>query len=160
MLATQIPDIQAALREAGLDGWFFYCFQQNDPIGLDLLGLGGDHLITRRCYYLIPAEGEPRKLVHGLEPAMLDGLPGEGPSYTRWQEHAAALPKLFAGMTRVAAQYSPGNELPTVSRIDAGTAELVRAAGVELVSSADLAQRFAALWSEDQLGSHRRHYRQ
>ncbi len=157
MLAERIPAIQSALAEAGLDGWFFACFQLNDPVGLDLLGLSGEgKLVTRRCYYLIPREGEPKKLVHDLEPAMLDHLPGTKSSYTTWQKNREELTKLVSGHRRLAAQYSPNNELPTISRLDAGTAELVRAAGVELVSAADLAQAFAATWSEEQLAGHRR----
>lgn len=157
MLAERIPAIQSALAEAGLDGWFFACFQQNDPIGLDLLGLSGEgKLVTRRCYYLVPREGEPKKLVHGLEPAMLDHLPGSKSVYLTWQKHREEMAKLLTGYRRLAAQYSPNNELPSVSRMDAGTAELVRAAGAELVSAADLAQRFAATWSEEQLAGHRR----
>ena len=77
MIADRIPEIQQALRDAELDGWLFAAFQLNDPISLDLLGLGGDHMVTRRCYYLVPAQGEPRKLVNRLEPAMLDALPGQ-----------------------------------------------------------------------------------
>jgi Xaa-Pro dipeptidase len=161
MLAHRIPDIQSALAEAGLDGWFFACFQLNDPIGLDLLDLRGEgKLITRRCYYLVPREGEPRKLVHGLEPATLEHLPGSTEVYTTWQEHGERLGNLIAngnpGARRLAAQYSPNNELPNVSRLDAGTAELLRAGGVELASSADLVQRFAAAWSDEQLAGHRR----
>lgn len=156
MLAARIPEIQAALDEAGLDGWLFAAFQHNDPISLDLLGLGGDKLVTRRCYYLVPRRGEPRKLVHALEPAMLDGLPGGRASYLRWQEHRAALGELVAGCKKLAAQYSPLNALPSISRLDAGTAEILRAAGCELVSAADLAQRFAATWSQEQLAGHRR----
>ncbi len=157
MLAERIPAIQSALAEAGLDGWFFACFQLNDPVGLDLLGLSGEgKLVTRRCYYLIPREGEPKKLVHDLEPAMLDHLPGTKSSYTTWQKNREELTKLVSGHKRLAAQYSPNNELPTISRLDAGTAELVRAAGVELVSAADLAQAFAATWSPEQLAGHRR----
>ena len=157
MLAERIPAIQSALAEAGLDGWFFACFQQNDPIGLDLLGLSGEgKLVTRRCYYLIPRQGEPKKLVHGLEPAMLDHLPGSKSLYTTWQKHREEIAKLVSGFPKLAAQYSPNNELPSVSRLDAGTAELVRAAGAELVSAADLAQRFAATWSQEQLEGHRR----
>ncbi len=156
MLANRIPEIQAALAEAGVDGWFFACFQHNDPIALDLLGLGEGKLMTRRFYYLVPRQGEPRKLVHSLEPATLDHLPGEKASYLTWREHRAAFARLVAGCRRVAAQYSPNNELPSVSRLDAGTAELLTAAGVELASAADLAQRFAATWSDEQLAGHRR----
>ena len=53
--------------------------------------------MTRRCYYLIPAQGEPRKLVNRLEPAMLDALPGTTSSYTTWQEHRSAVESLVAG---------------------------------------------------------------
>ncbi len=157
MLAQRIPEIQSALAEAGVDGWFFACFQQNDPIGQDLLGLTGEgKLVSRRCYYLVPREGEPRKLVHGIESGMLDHLPGSKKVYTAWQEHRQSLDELLSGFKRLAAQYSPNNEIPTVSRLDAGTAELVRGMGVELVSSADLAQRFAATWTQEQLEGHRR----
>jgi Xaa-Pro dipeptidase len=156
MIADRIPDIQQALRDAELDGWLFAVFQLNDPISLDLLGLGGNHMVTRRCYYLVPAQGQPRKLVNRLEPAMLDALPGTTAAYTTWQEHRGAVEALVAGAKRLAAQYSPLNQIPTVSRLDAGTAELVRGAGVELVSSAELVQRFAATWSDQQLAGHRR----
>ncbi|HEX5759605.1 MAG TPA: Xaa-Pro peptidase family protein [Thermoanaerobaculia bacterium] len=155
MLADRIPAIQQALEEAGADAWLFACFQHNDPVSLDLLGLG-DRLVTRRCYYLVPRQGSPKKLVHALEPAMLDHLPGEKSSYLTWREHREQLAALVAGQRRLAAQYSPGNQLPSVSRLDAGTAELLREAGAELASAADLVQRFAAVWSEDQLAGHRR----
>lgn len=113
MLAERIPDIQAALAEAELDGWFFAVFQGNDPISLDLLGLSGKALITRRCYYLVPRQGTPRKLLSTLEPAMLDHLPGEKSLYTTWQQHRQQLELLVRDCRRLAAQYSPKNELPT-----------------------------------------------
>lgn len=157
MLAEQIPAIQSALAEAGVDGWFFACFQLNDPIGLSLLGLTGEgKLVTRRCYYLIPREGEPKKLVHAIEPAMLDHLPGSKTIYNTWQGHRQEVANLVSGYRRLAAQYSPNNEIPTISRLDAGTFDLLRAAGVEVVSSADLAQRFVATWTQEQLEGHRR----
>ena len=157
MLADRIPEIQSALAEAGLDGWLFACFQNNDPIALDLLGLSGEgKLVSRRCYYLVPREGEPKKLVHAIESGMLDHLPGSKTVYLPWQQHREELTKLVSGHRRLACQYSPNNELPTVSRLDAGTVELLRAAGAEVVSSANLAQFFAATWSPEQLEGHRR----
>jgi len=156
MLEARIAEIQSALEEAELDGWLFAVFQGNDPIALDLLGLAGRGLVTRRCYYLIPRAGEPRRLVHDLEPAMLDHLPGAKLRYRTWQEHRQAMEQLVRDCRRVAAQYSPKNELPSVSRLDAGTAELLAASGVELVTSADLVQRFAAVWTPEQLAGHRR----
>lgn len=156
MLADRIPDIQQALVEADLDGWLFAVFQHNDPVSLELLSIPADHLVTRRCYYLVPASGEPRKLTHRLEPTMLDHLPGGNSQYLTWQQHREGLAGLVAGCTRLAAQYSPENGLPSVSRLDAGTVELLRAEGVEPISSADLVQRFAAVWTAEQLATHRR----
>ncbi len=156
MLKERIPTIQQALGEAGVDGWFFCCFQNNDPVSLELLGLGGDKLVTRRCYYLIPTTGEPQKLSHRLEPAMLEHLPGENSFYLTWEEHARALAKLVGGHKRLAAQYSKDNELPAISRLDAGTAGRLTDLGVTLESSAELVQQFAAVWSPEQLESHRR----
>src|SRR5262245_46695732 len=98
MLAERIEEMQGALAEADLDGWFFACFQQNDPVGLDLLALGGEgKLVSRRCYYLVPRTGAPRKLVHAIEPAMLDHLPGGKDIYLPWQEHRRKLGELVAG---------------------------------------------------------------
>lgn len=156
MLGERIEEVQAELEAADLDGWLLSCFQRNDPVSLDLLGLSQTSLVTRRCYYLVPRTGRPRKLVHGLEPTMLDHLPGRKRSYVRWQELARELRALVDGVDRLAVHYSPENQLPTISRLDAGTAEFLRGCGVELVSAADLAQRFAATWSEAQLGTHRR----
>ncbi len=153
MLADRIPAIQQALVEAELDGWLFVCFQLSDPISLDFLGLG-DRMVTRRCYYLVPTSGQPRKLNHALEPAMLDHLPGEKTLYLRWQEHREELGRLLSGVRRLAVQYSPKNEIPGVSRLDAGHAELLREAGCELHSSAELVQRFAATWSPEQYAGH------
>lgn len=156
MLADRIHDIQSALDEAALDGWLFAVFQNNDPISRELLGLSGHGLITRRCYYLIPGEGEPRRLVHALEPAMLDGLPGELAEYLTWEEHRRRFEELLRGCRRLAVQYSPNNMLPSISRLDAGTAELLGGLNIELVSSAELVQQFAAVWTPAQLESHRR----
>ncbi len=156
MRPERIQEIQQALAEAELDAWLFAVFQGNDPISIDILGLGGQPLVTRRCYYLIPRQGEPRRLVHDLEPAMLDHLPGSKASYRTWQQHRQEMERLVRDCRRVAAQYSPRNELPNVSRLDAGTAELLASFGVELASSGDLVQQFVAVWTPAQLESHRR----
>jgi Xaa-Pro aminopeptidase len=156
MLANRIAAIQLALEAADLDGWFFSCFQRNDPVSLELLGLPENQLVTRRCYYLVPRRGEPKKLVHALEPAMLDHLPGVETRYLTWRDHRRALGEVIAGCRRLAAQYSPNNDLPAISRLDAGTAEFLKDQGSELISSAELVQQFAAVWTEDQLAGHQR----
>ncbi|MFH0801669.1 MAG: M24 family metallopeptidase [bacterium] len=148
--------IQRALRELNLKGWLFYGFQNQDPIAARILGLDPGKLSTRRWYYLVPAEGEPRKLVHGVEPDRLDHLPGEKTVYSRWSELATGLGTILNGLSSVAMQYSPENAVPYISRVDAGTVELVRSLGVEVVSSADLVQIFEATWNEEQLAGHRK----
>ena len=145
--------IQAALREARLDGWLFYDHHHRDPIAYHVLGIN-PVMCTRRWYYLIPAEGEPRKLVHRIERGNLAGLPGEEHRYSSWREQRGGLEKILAGKYRVAMQYSPLNDIPYIGLVDAGTIELVKSFGVEVVPSGDLVQRFEARWSGAQLTSH------
>jgi Xaa-Pro dipeptidase len=155
-MALDIPAIQRALREGGLDGWLLYDFHGSNPIATRLSGVDqGAHLTTRRWYYLIPASGEPRALVHAIERHNLDLLPGAKTVYGGREQLDAGLTDLLRGMRRVAMEYSPECAIPYVSRVDAGTAEAVRARGVEIVSSGDLVQAFEATWTAAQLSSHR-----
>jgi Xaa-Pro aminopeptidase len=148
-----IAAIQEALRAQKLDGWLFYDFHQRDPIASHVLGLG-QGMFTRRWFYLIPARGVPRKLVHKIESRALDSLPGAKLEYASLEELDRNLRRLLRGAGRVAMQYSPRNAIPYVSMVDAGTIEMVRGAGAKVVSSADLVQRFEATWSAEQLRSH------
>jgi len=145
--------IQSALREAGLDGWLFYDHHHRDPIAYRVLKLTAP-LCTRRWYYLIPSQGAPAKLVHRIERGNLDGLPGTRRLYSSWPEQREQLSKMLEGKRRIAMQYSPLNDIPYVGLVDAGTVELVRSFGAEVVSSADLVQLFEARWSEAALASH------
>ncbi len=113
-------------------------------------------MVSRRWYYLVPAQGEPRKLVHKIESHVLDPLPGATTQYSGWRDQQVLLPALLAGSKRVAMQYSPNCAVPYVSNIDAGTVELVRGCGVEVVTSANLIQVFEAVWSEAQYAMHKR----
>lgn len=149
-----IEAIQSALREQGIDGWLFYDILHRDPIAYRVLGL--DHaLAKRRWFYLIPAKGNPRKLVHRIEAATLDSLPGEKMQYAAAEELEKNLRKLIGRAKKVAMQYSPKNSIPYISLVDAGTVELIRAQGCKVVSSADLVQQFEAAWSAEQLETHR-----
>lgn len=150
----RLTEIQAALREQGLDGWLFFDHHERDPLAYRILDFRPPRHVTRRWYYLIPVEGEPRALVHRVEPNMLDALPGTQTVYSGWQTQASGLASLLTGCRRIAMQYSPLCAVPYVAMVDAGTIELVRAAGVEVVSSADLVQYFEARWTEAQLESH------
>lgn len=145
--------IQAALREARLDGWLFYDHHRRDAIAYRVLKIHPG-ICTRRWYFLVPATGEPAKLVHRIEKGILAGLPGTAHEYSSWTEQREKLKAMLAGRKRVAMQYSPLNNIPYVGLVDAGTVELVRSFGVEVVSSAELVQWFEARWSADALASH------
>lgn len=148
--------IQAALTAEGVDGWLLYDFRGLNPIAADITGVAsqGGHLATRRWYYLIPAHGTPRALVHAIEPHTLAHLPGEATRYAGRDQLEAGLRALVAGLGRVAMEYSPGNAIPYVARVDAGTIELVRQSGVDVVSSGDLIQQFSSVWDETAIASH------
>jgi len=146
--------IQEALRREKLDGWLFFDHHERDPLAYAVLGFRPSRHVTRRWYYLIPAEGEPQGLVHRVEPHVIDMLPGEKLRYSSWQEQHSQLKKLLAGKARVAMQYSPRCAVPYVAMVDAGTVELVRELGPEVLSSAELVQEFEACLNEEQFASH------
>ena len=146
--------IQSALREQKLDGWLFYDHHHRDPIAYRILGLSESLHVTRRWYYLIPAVGEPKKLVHRIEAGRLDTLPGTKAVYSSWQELEEQLKAMLAPYRRVAMQYSPRNAIMYVSMVDAGTVELLREFGKTIVSSSDLVSHFEAVLSEGRIASH------
>lgn len=150
----RLDEIQAALAAEGLDGWLFFDHHRRDPLAYRILGLPETMHVTRRWYYFIPAQGQPRGLVHRIESHHLDALPGTKSAYSRWTEQTSELRKLLQGARTIAMQYSPECAVPYVSMVDAGTVELVRSAGVDIRSSADLVQIFEAQWSDQQLESH------
>jgi Xaa-Pro dipeptidase len=156
-VGLDVGAVQAALAADGIDGWLLYDFRGLNPLATDVTGVGrqGGHLATRRWYYLIPAAGEPRGLVHKIEKNSLAHLPGTSARYAGRDQLEAGLRTLLAGMRRVAMEYSPGCAIPYVARVDAGTIELVRQVGVDVVSSGDLIQRFSTVWDEPALASHR-----
>ena len=154
-MSLDVAAIQRALAADRLDGWLLYDFHGSNPIAQQLAGLaGGAHMTTRRWYYLIPAAGEPRALVHAIERHNLDHLPGTRLTYAGRQQLDEGLSALLGQVRRVAMEYSPECAIPYVSRVDAGTVEAVRKRGVEIVSSGDLVQQFEATWSAAQLAQH------
>ena len=150
----KLDSIQQALRSSGIDAWLFYDFHRRDAIAYRVLGLRTHGMATRRWYYLVPAQGEPIKLVHRIESGQLDSLPGERRLYASWQEHSRLLEEMLRSCRTVAMQYSPLNQIPYISAVDAGTIELIRSFGKEVVSSAPLVLQFESRWSPAALASH------
>lgn len=161
----RVRDIQRALQEAEIDGWLFYDFRKSDPLAYRILLMDRNAFASRRWAYYIPAEGEPVKIVHRIEQEKLDTLPGRQLVYSRWQQLHGHLREALGASgdaqgsdlskkLRVAMQYSPNNDIPYVSRVDAGTVELVRSFGAEPVTSADLVQTFEAVWTPEQKETH------
>lgn len=146
--------VQAAVRQFGLDGWLLYDFRGLNMLARRVLGFGDGAMLSRRWFYFIPATGEPRKLVHRIEPRALDHVPGSSQVYLRWQELEAGVQALVSGSKRIAMEYVARNANPYISRVDAGTVELVRSFGVELVPSGDLIQLFEACWDDEQWAMH------
>jgi Xaa-Pro aminopeptidase len=146
--------IQSALHERNIDAWLFYDHHHRDPIGYKVLGLPEGLMVTRRWFYIIPREGEPTKLVHRIEAGHLDSVPGAKREYSSWRELWDNLQAMLVRHRTVAMQYSPNNLIPYIGLVDAGTVELVRSFGKEIVSSGDLVAKFEAAWSEEQIASH------
>jgi Xaa-Pro aminopeptidase len=146
--------IQAALAEFGIDAWLLYDFRGSNNLARRVLDIDAGAHTTRRFFYLIPAKGEPKKLVHAIETGALDHLPGKASVYLKWQELEAGVQQILGGARRVAMEYSPRNANPYIARVDAGTVELVKASGAEVVPSGDLIARFEASWDDDQWAMH------
>jgi len=146
--------IQEEIRNQRLDGWLFFDHHLRDPLAYRVLGIHVTKGPSRRWYYMIPAEGEPIGMEHRIERNQLAAVPGEKIAYSTWSEQREALARLVKGKKRVAMQYSPMCAVPYVSNVDAGTVELVRSLGVEVVTSAELIQIFEARWSKWQMESH------
>lgn len=149
-----LPSIQAALRERNIDGWLFYDHHHRDPIAYRVLGLPQDLMVTRRWFYLIPAEGEPVKLVHKIEAGHLDSVPGKKLKYSGWQELFDNIKAMLKSYRDIAMQYSPNNLVFTISLVDGGTLDLIRGLGKNVVSSGDLVAQFESTLTEEQIKSH------
>jgi len=150
----RLEAMQDALRAEGLDGWLFFDHHRRDPLAYRVLQFTPDSPVTRRWFYYVPAEGEPRGLVHRIEAETLGALPGKHSTYSDWDGLGASLRTMLAGARRVAMQYSPNCAVPSVSMVDAGTVELVRGLGIEVATSANLIQYFESRWTREQLDGH------
>ncbi len=148
----RLEEIQAALREDGIDGWLLYDLHARNPVAGHMLGLGE---LSRRYFVLVPAEGEPEALTHGIEQGPWADWPFASTVYVSWRELDRALSGLVGGRT-VAMEVSDGDAVPAVDMVPAGVRQLVEKAGAEVVSSGKLISRFYARWGEDGYASHMR----
>lgn len=146
--------IQKALADFQFDGWLLYDFRNSNILARRVLDIPDEAVGSRRFFYFIPQSGEPKKLVHRIEDDALDHLPGEKNVYLKWQELEVGLEQMVASSKTVAMEYSPRNANPYVSKVDAGTVELVRSFGAEVASSGDLIQLFEATLDDDQWQMH------
>jgi len=157
-LLLDLAEVQKALAAEKLDGWLIYDFHHINAVARELFDFGGGHMVTRRWFYLIPTPGEPLLLGHKIEQANFPPLPGRASYYAGWQELHQYLRDLLQSTgkanPRLAMEYSPLNDVPTVAYVDAGMIELLRSFGAEVVSSANLIQLFQAPWDDEQLRSH------
>jgi Xaa-Pro aminopeptidase len=152
-MPLDIPAIQKSLAIDQVDGWLLYDFHGSNPIAVALAGLTGRHT-TRRWFYFIPASGRPQKLVHAIEPGMLDALPGDKTTYAGRRELEQGVTEMVKGCKIVAMEYSAECAIPYLSRVDAGTVDFLRRIGLRIVSSGDLVGRFEAAWTDEQVEMH------
>jgi Xaa-Pro dipeptidase len=154
-LKTKIRAIQKSIRDEKIDGWLLYDFRGSNPFASNILGIPAHLHRTRRLFYFIPARGTPKKLVHAIESGNLDHLPGKKRTYAGWRSLETELGRLLLSAESVAMEYTPRNAIPYISVVDAGTIEMVRQQKVKIVSSANLVQRFEAVWTPRQFRANR-----
>ncbi len=146
-----IRQVQEALREEGLDGWLLYEFRGANPISKAMLAVGKT---TRRSFFLIPAHGEPRALIHAIEGSAWRQWPWAKQSYRGWREMESGLARILRGRRRLAMEVSPGAAVPTLDYLPVGMADVVRRSGAEMVSSGNLVSRFHSVWTGRQAEDH------
>ncbi|HTI14347.1 MAG TPA: M24 family metallopeptidase [Dictyobacter sp.] len=152
---VNIERIQQVLVEAHVDGWLFYDFRKSNPIAYQVLQLPEEAMYTRRWFYFVPAQGEPVAIVSAVESHVLQSLPGTQLAFRTWQEMYTHLKTFITPGIKLAMEYSPLNAIPYISRVDAGTVEVIRSLGGEVVTSADLAQYFTSQLTQEQMYSQR-----
>ena len=152
-MTNTIESAQEFIRASGLRGWLTRDYRYTNPVFLSALGTHVDHL-TRPVWLYIPGDGDPVVIAHEVDAGR---FPPGSPSVRRYGNRDSMVDALRDALPRsgqVAMEYSPMYELPRVGRVDAGTIELVRSLGPEVVSSGDVIQHATERWSEKQLASH------
>jgi len=154
LLARRAARIEDELDRAGADGWLVYDFRGSNPAFARLLG-AAQHS-TRRAFLSIPRQGSPTLLIHHVDAGNFGRLGLEVQPYGGRDEMVERLLTILGGQRKVLMEYSPGNAIPYVSRVDAGTLDLVRSLGIDVASSADALASVVAAWDAADLQSHQR----
>src|ERR1700722_12462339 len=139
-MINKIPEIQKRLCMQGVDGWLLFDHHGSNKFVRELLRIPSETLLTRRFFYWIPREGSPCKILHRIEEEAIEHVPGQKCLYLSWKELEHTLATTLRTAKKIAMEYSPRNANPYVSMVDAGTVELIREQGIEVVSSAELLQ--------------------
>ncbi len=153
MNEPELQRVRATLKHLDVPAWLLYSFRDTNPISQRMLGLTPEVHQSRRWAYLIPAEGEPRGLVHRIEPHIGKFMRGEVRRYSSHEEFESGIAWLLDDVDQVAMEYSHHNMIPVVSRVDAGTVEMVRSTGTDVVSSGALIAMLEARLSARQIES-------
>jgi Xaa-Pro aminopeptidase len=149
---SDLTAVQGLLAVQRLDGWLLYDRDGSNPIAVRLVSPDGHP--QRAWFYMIPARGEPVALVHVSEQRLFDKLPGKKLTYLGYRDLGKQLGQLLKGVKSIAIEYSAKAAVPNISRVDAGTVELIRAAGVSVRSSDTLVQFTKAIWGDAGRTSH------
>ena len=149
---TVIRQAQEYMSGREMAGWLLYDYRGMNPIFWDTVGPISN--VTRPCWLWVPSHGEPRLLVSYVDRGRFSHLGIPIAPFVSRQEMTARLAELLGDSRRIAMEYTAQGALPRVSKVDAGTLEMVRSLGVEVVSSADLLQYATQRWSQEQLRSH------
>ncbi len=143
---ADVVAVQGLLAVQRLDGWLLFDRDGTNPIARRLVAPDGNP--TRPWFYMIPAKGSPIALVHDAEKRSFEHLPGTKLTYKGYRDYGTQLRAMLKGQRTIAVEYSPLAAVPSVSRVDAGTLEVIRAAGVQVRSSDTLVQYTKAIWGE------------
>jgi Xaa-Pro dipeptidase len=142
---------QMFLKQENIDGWLIYYFDHNNPHARNFLQLLPTAHVSRRVFYWIPSQGKPVKILHAIEEHVLDHLPGATVLYDSLSSLDKALKSILSKAKRVAMEYSPCNSLPYISKVDAGTVEMVEMHNCKVVSSASFLLYFTSILSLQQI---------
>lgn len=154
LLRRRAARIADEIERAAADGWLIYDFRGSNPAFERLLGSPPSS--TRRAFLYVSGTGEARLLIHHVDAGNFArlGLPVD--AYGGREDMLEKLRNLLSDARRVLMEYSPGSAIPYVSRVDAGTLDLVRSLAVDVASSADALAAVVAAWDAADIASHER----